>query len=205
MSEEKQAAKTQKSKYVTRRQLAVSTQLATVLISLCTLIVIVVHAWIYNEQRKLMDDTRLLIVSQTNIMKHTLQMNRAYVSIASVSTDLENGELVLTVENVGKSPADQIHIEIIESRQTEESARVGTYLYDAGQQLIPGGKMAVRVKLANYDPLEAAKITSRTTILYANGSVKYDDGFGNTASTTFSFEYSPSPNEGWVARPAKPR
>lgn len=101
--------------------------------------------------------------------------------IASVSTDLKHGELVLTVENIGKeSGGSHKHRDCSVATNGRVSACRNIFPRSWRTATSPrGAKMPVRVRLANYDPVEEAKITARTTILFADGSIKYDDGFGH--------------------------
>jgi len=142
------------------------------------------------------------MVEQANIMKDGLYINeRAYVSVASLVTNMKDGHVTVTFENIGKVPADKIKVKVQAMRQTKEVSIVSTYYFEAGQQLFPGSlKMRVVVPLENFKQAESARILARAETLFVRGTIEYEDGFGIFDTTTFGFEYSPPPNEGWTAR-----
>lgn len=189
------------------QRLLASAQIATV-------VIIAAQAWIYNEQRKLMNSTQTVMFEQADIMKKGLYVNeRAYVGVASLSANMKDGQVTVTLENIGKIPADKIRVKLQAMRETKElsqemsqelsqkQSHISTYYFAPGQQLFPGSlKMPVVVTLKDFKPIDGARILAKTEILFVRGTIEYEDGFGFSNITDFGFEYSPRPKEGWTAR-----
>ncbi|HBB95575.1 MAG TPA: hypothetical protein DC054_09300 [Blastocatellia bacterium] len=184
------------------------TQILPVLVSLLLLGVVAFQAFVYHRQLRVMrgqldsmQSTQTMLGEQTEIMKKSLFVNRAYVGVNNLLANISAGQVTITLENVGKLPADKIRVMVRESRRVGNDAVGGSEnYYDLGQQLIPGSKLPLVIKLSQFRKEETKTITSRSETLYVSGDITYDDGFGRSDPIKFGFEYLPSPNEGWTPR-----
>ena len=161
---------------------------ASRLVPTLTLIIICFQAWIYNEQRKLLAE-----------QSHTSYITqRAYVNLSSIDVDFSGGRATLILENVGKTPADRITVNVMESRRypmatdmAEYSSVGSTHNFEPRQRLFPG-KMRMTIPLQSFQSLEIRKIEAKQETLHISGFISYYDGFGFPDTTLFGLEYDPS-------------
>jgi hypothetical protein len=180
--------------------------LLTVLVSGMALIVIAAQAIIYEQQRRVMNRQREVMHEQVQIMERTLRISdRAYVGVASVTADLARGQILLTLENLGKVPATRIRVQGSaylanwSNRKLEPFPDVD---FDAGEvKLFPGTlKMRVPVLMRKFDAQEISAIRDGVKgSLYVAGTISYEDGFGFDDTTNFNFKYSPPSIDSWIA------
>lgn len=172
-------------------------QLATVIISLAALFVIIKQALIYDQQRELMSQTQRAMDEQTSIIRVS---QRSYVGVASITADLNERQIILAFENVGRIPADNIEVEIWESRRKAGENSLGSITRVKQKRLFSGSlKMEVVIPLDKLQVADISDIAARREKLYVIGKIEYEDGFGRQ-ETEFAFEYGPPPNERWIAR-----
>lgn len=186
------------------------------------LLVILAQATMYYQQRQIIDRQSQFMARQAGIMDHSLRLSeqrlrvseRAYVGVASVSANMKAAEILVTLHNIGKVPANALKLEAQEIRVTpsansewteskesvHEKQMGSTFRWDAGDvQLFPGIPMPVGIPMRRFKQEEINAVLEKKEILYIGGTIQYEDGFGNGDSTTFAFEYTPPPNERWTA------
>jgi hypothetical protein len=191
--------------------------------------VIAIQSKVYIDQRKIMNGQSDFMNSQTQIMQQSLNVSqqslraseqsfrvseRAYVGIASLNANLEAGEIVLLLQNIGRLPAKAVKLEGAEVRVTpsgtDERTESGEPIYQdqegsefhwtAGEvQLFPGTPMSVAIHMRQLKEGELSAILNKKEILFVGGTIQYEDGFGNRDNTTFAFQYNPPPHERWTA------
>jgi hypothetical protein len=183
-----------------KRWIPISAQIATIVIGLVGLVIMTVQLWISSEQLKLMNQPKSIANDRVNVARF---MQRAYLEVQKINADLQHGEIQSNVENVGGLPANRISVSAKEIRASWDSSRASGSLdtFKTGEQLFPGQKVSFRVPLPTLERNELERIVKRTDTLFLNGTIDYEDGFGNPDTTTFAFEYKPPPNEGWTPRP----
>src|SRR6267378_3614585 len=124
-----------------KRWFPILAQVTTVVISLAALYVIQKQAWIYEDQRKLMSETKTVMAEQTEIIRIA---QRSSVGVAGVTAELKERQVILMLENVGHIPADNIKVQVWEARRTMGKNSPGSITYIEGQRLFPGSlKMQV--------------------------------------------------------------
>jgi len=169
-------------------------QATTLLISLAALYIITKQAWIYDQQRRLMDETKTVLAEQTELIRVA---QRAYVGVENVTNpDFEDRRIFITVENVGHVPARNVAIQVWVATVNG----TGSITKRFEDLLFPGAlKMQVAVSLSDFQESDIEEIKSKKRTLFVIGTIEYDDGFGRQ-KTHFGFEYKPPPNERWVLR-----
>jgi hypothetical protein len=157
------------------------------------LIVIAAQAIIYEQQRRVMNRQREIMHGQVQIMERTLRISdRAYVGVASVAADLAHGQILLTLENLGKVPASRIRVQGIAYWANWSNRRLEPFPdvdFDAGEvKLFPGTlKMQVPVLMRKFDSQEISAIRNGMNgSLYVAGIISYEDGFGFDDTTNFN-------------------
>jgi|ERR1051325_1343473 hypothetical protein len=166
--------------------------------SLAIVIVVIVHAMMYYKQAKAMDAQ--LELSGTAL----ITSNQAYVGIHSIAnTETASGKVILiTLENIGRVPADEIRINIHLSGllldrevirdgvRPEFSEHVNEHF--GRTKLFPGNlKIEIALPYEKYvSDAEYAFIKNNWMALYVWGKIVYKDGFGDGKITEFSFHYS---------------
>ncbi|HXQ36926.1 MAG TPA: hypothetical protein VN843_23140, partial [Anaerolineales bacterium] len=179
-----------------RSRLENSLSVVSVIVAILTLMAIAIQAWIYDQQRTIMS------TQVENTQKNIQITERAYIGVASLKADLDHGEVVVMLENIGRKPAKAITMKAdayhINAVKLKKGAKTN---FNSGEvRLFPGSfKMRVVVPLPECDPQEIRAISENRQFLYVDGIIQYDDGFGFTDSTTFAFKYIPPPREGWEA------
>jgi len=180
----------------------IGAQTATIIISLAALIVISKELWIYDQQRKLMSETKTVMAEQNEIIRAA---QRAYVGVASLKADLTGRRVVILIENVGQIPAKEIRMQLREVRRKPGEPSSGSITLRNYDQIFPGSlKMRAILPLDRVGPTEVTDILEMKEILYVSVTLQYDDGFGEQ-KTSFFFEYIPPPNEDWIAVPEAPK
>ena len=171
---------------------------------------------IMNSQSEFMNEQIKLMQRSFDISEESLQISqRAYVGVASITTDLQGREIAIMLQNIGHVPAKGVKLYVQETRTIpgENGSVTGSgeiinpkqlgsdFHWEAGEvQLFPGTPMSVVMHLKSFQSEEVAAILSKKEILYIGGTIQYEDGFGNCKYTTFAFRYDPL-NKAWFADP----
>jgi len=142
---------------------------------------------------------------QWQFSRESLQVTqRAYVGVHSIRSNLENGQIAVMLENIGKVPAQDIKVYANEARKIGDKIIGSSHsTFEAGHtHLFPGTfKTQVAISLKNLTSEEVGNILAGKEKLYISGKIQYGDGFGNVQHTDFAFLYTPPPNEGWISIP----
>ena len=165
---------------------------AAVCISLATLFVGAVQAWIYNQQRKMQ-------VEQLDITKKS---ERAYVGVESLDADFENRSVMVLLQNVGQIPASAINVQLIEIRQTSEGSpgSLKPHAFTA-QQIFGTLKMRISLKLDEFQPGEIENIMTKKETEGIRITIQYHDGFDRANPTKLTYQFvSPASND-WIVLP----
>lgn len=165
--------------------------IAAVVISLATLCVVAVQAWIYDEQRKMM-------VEQMDITKRS---ERAYVGVESLDADFENRSVVVLLQNVGRIPASAVNVQLIEIRQVGDSSlgSLNRHAYKT-QEIFGTLKMRISLKLDEFQPSELEDITTKKEKEGIRIIIQYHDGF-DTAETKITYQFVGPASNNWIVLP----
>lgn len=172
--------------------------LATINLGIAILgfVVIVLQSLIYIQQKDIMNQ-------QSQLMEKSFRVSeRAYVGVEKITANLENREILITLQNIGHIPAAAVKLQgqHIRGTQKEKDPRGAVFRWEAGAvELFPGTPMPVAVYLENVEQSDLDAISNKTKNLYIGGTIQYDDGFGNIEKTTFAFQYDPPPQNRWIA------
>lgn len=192
-------------------------------IAFLALVVVALQAFIYNEQRKILNAQSEFMKTQTlaqtqimeksfNLSEKSLRMSeRAYVGIVDLDANLAEGQVSIALNNFGKVPATAIKLEATVYRATPASGDTSDQselknivtskdLWDAGAvPLFPGNfRMPVVIRMQNFSQEEMRAVLAKKEIIYVAGSIQYEDHNGNADSSPFAYEYSPPPKESWT-------
>jgi hypothetical protein len=189
-----------------KRQLQSWVPIITVIVSLVALLVIITQAVIYNQQRQVMNSQREVMHDQVQLTEKSLRVSeRAYVGVASLTANLAQGEILITLENLGKVPANNISVQADAYWANWATRNLEPFPhedFDAGEvKLFPGSlKMRVVVPMRKFNTEEiSAMRDSKNGSLFVVGIIQYEDGFGYADITKFNFKYTPPPNDNWIA------
>jgi hypothetical protein len=179
--------------------------------SLAIVIVVVVHAIMYYKQAQAMD-AQLKVSSDALIVGH-----QAYVGICSIEdrTTPQGDVILITLENIGHVPADEISIDVHLNGLLLDRAMIPpdtrqqfghvTSEHFGRTKLFPG-KLKIEVVLP-YDRYtrqsERMLIEAGRMVLYVWGKITYRDGFSKDKETEFSF-YHRRDGRWMVAAPWSP-
>lgn len=168
----------------------------TVFILFATLVVIGFQAFIYKQQLKVME-------AQTRISETSFRISqRAYIGLASLKANLDERQIVMEFENLGRIPAKNIRVEAWEYRVSDQKISGMLVPIEVREiQLLPGNlKMRLDIPLTDLKPEEIQAIRTGKETLSLSGSVQYDNGFGEFDTTNFGLDYRPKPKEGWTTQ-----
>ncbi len=144
------------------------------------------------------------------ISERTMQLaQRAYVSVQRLETRFEQQGVFLYLQNTGVIPADNIRIDIVESRiesKTLNTVRQHSIDLDLGHNFISkDSPYPVPIELQDFQAREIPRIMSGEERILIGGNVKFTDGVLSEEQTiNFAYYFFPLGKDGiWLSAPVK--